>query len=137
MSTFCRRGVADFRDLRYPQRLSNCTACHTDDGFYPVAADSGVLATTIDTGASRASPLDDINITPNAAVCSSCHTTSAAASHMKDNGASFDACQGADGNLTVRVDTCGGTLGPTTAEGCPACHGPGGYADVAVVHNVD
>ena len=130
-------GVADFRDLRYPQRLSNCTACHTDDGFYPVAADSGVLATTIDTGASRASPLDDINITPNAAVCSSCHTTSTAASHMKKNGASFDACQGADGNLTVRVDTCGGTLGPTTTEGCPACHGPGGYVDVAVEHNVD
>jgi OmcA/MtrC family decaheme c-type cytochrome len=130
-------GAMDFRAVRYPQRLSNCTACHTDDGFYPVAADSGVLATTIDTGASRASPLDDINITPNAAVCSSCHTTSAAASHMKNNGASFDACQGADGNLTVRVDTCGGTLGPTTTEGCPACHGPGGYADVAVVHNVD
>jgi OmcA/MtrC family decaheme c-type cytochrome len=129
--------VADFRDLRYPQRLSNCTACHTDDGFYPVAPDSGVLATTISTGASRASPLDDINITPNTAVCSSCHTTSGAAVHMQDKGGSFDACQGADGNLTVRVDTCGGTLGQPTAEGCPACHGPGGKVDVAVAHNVD
>jgi OmcA/MtrC family decaheme c-type cytochrome len=130
-------GAVDFRDVRYPQRLSNCTACHTDDGFYPVDADSGVLATTISTGANRASPLDDINITPNAAVCSSCHTTSAAAAHMQQNGGSFDACQGADGNLTVRVDTCGGTLGPTTSEGCPACHGPGEYRDVAVWHRLD
>ena len=130
-------GVVDFRDLRYPQRLSNCRACHSDDGFYPVASDSGVLATTIDTGANRASPLDDVNITPNAAVCSSCHTSSVAASHIKGNGGSFDACQGADGTLTARVDTCGGTPGPTTSEGCPACHGPGGYADVAVKHKLD
>jgi OmcA/MtrC family decaheme c-type cytochrome len=130
-------GPVDFRDVRYPQRLSNCTACHTDDGFYPVASDSGVLATTISTGANRASPLDDVNITPNAAACSSCHTSSDAAFHMKEHGASFDACQGADGNLSVRVDTCGVTQGPTIGESCPVCHGPGRDKDVAVEHMVD
>ncbi len=92
------------RDVKYPQRLSNCTACHTDGGYYPVNFDSGVLATTISTGADPASPLDDVNITPNAAVCSSCHTTSDAKLHMEQNGASFDACQGADGTLSVRVN---------------------------------
>ncbi len=131
--------VHDFRDVKYPQRLSNCTACHTDGGYYPVNFDSGVLATTISTGADLASPLDDVNITPNAAVCSSCHTTSDAKLHMEQNGASFDACQGADGTLSVRVNYCGagGTPGPTTAESCPTCHGKGRIADVKVVHNVD
>jgi OmcA/MtrC family decaheme c-type cytochrome len=126
--------VNDFRDVEYPQRLSNCTACHTDDGFYPVAADSGVLATTIDTGASRADPLDDVNITPNAAACSSCHTSGGVAAHMEIFGGSFDACQAADGGLSVRVDTCGGTPGPIVMEGCPDCHGRGEFSDVAVVH---
>jgi OmcA/MtrC family decaheme c-type cytochrome len=127
----------DFTEVRYPQRLSHCTACHTDDGFYPVAFDSGVLATTISTGADPASPLDDVNITPNAATCSACHTASDARLHMEQNGASFDACQDADGNLTVRVDTCGGTPGPTTSESCTVCHGPGRIADVADRHEVD
>jgi OmcA/MtrC family decaheme c-type cytochrome len=130
-------GAVDFRGLRYPQRLSNCTACHTDTGFYPVAFDSGVLATTISTGADLASPLDDVNITPNTAACSSCHTSSDAALHMQQNGGSFDACQDAGGALTLRVDTCGGTPGPTTAESCTVCHGPGRIADVAAVHAVD
>jgi OmcA/MtrC family decaheme c-type cytochrome len=128
-----------FTDTRYPQRLSNCTACHTDDGFYPVSSDSGVLATTISTGADPASPLDDVNITPNTAACSACHTTNDDAVHMTTlGGGSFNACQDADGNLTERVDTCGGTLGTPKIEGCPTCHGRGSdTADVAVVHHVD
>jgi OmcA/MtrC family decaheme c-type cytochrome len=131
--------VHDFRDVRYPQRPSNCTACHTDDGYYPVDFDSGVLATTISTGADLTSPLDDVNITPNAAACSACHTTSNAKLHMEQNGGSFDACQGADGTLSVRVDNCGvgGTPGPTISETCPVCHGKGRIADVKVVHDVD
>ena len=133
----------EFSDVRYPQRLTNCTACHTDDGFYPVNFGSGVLATTIDTGSVAGSgvvdgdPLNDVNITPNSSVCSSCHTTTEAALHMELSGGSFDACQGADGTLTIRVDTCGGTLGPTPVETCPVCHGAGASVDVAVVHDVD
>jgi len=81
----------DFTTLRYPQRLSNCTACPTNDGFYPLHVNSGLLATTINTGADPASPLDDVNISPNAAACSTCHTSSEARVHMEQNGASFDA----------------------------------------------
>jgi len=127
----------DFRDVEFPQRLSHCTACHTDNGFYPVAFDSGVLATTISTGADPASPLDDVNITPNASACSACHTSADAKLHMEQNGGSFDACQAADGMISVRVDTCGGTPGPTISETCTICHGPGRIADVAAVHEVD
>jgi OmcA/MtrC family decaheme c-type cytochrome len=128
----------DFTDVAYPQRLSNCTACHTDDGFYPMLGNQ-VLATTIDTGADLSTPLDDVNITANTSACSSCHTGTSAAQHMVENGGSFDACQGASGLVTVRVDNCGpgGTLGPTTTETCPICHGPGSVIDAAVVHDVD
>jgi len=129
--------VNDFTDVLYPQRLSNCTACHTDTGYYPVAFDSGVLATTISTGADPASPLDDVNITPNASACSACHTSADARLHMEQNGGFFDACQGADGTISERVDTCGGTPGPTMSETCTVCHGPGRVADVRVVHDVN
>lgn len=56
---------------------------------------------------------------------------------MEQNGGSFDGCQSADGALTVRVDTCGGTLDPTTVESCTVCHKAGAFAAVAVVHVVD
>ena len=128
----------DFSHVAYPQRINNCTACHTDDGFYPVD-DSQVLATTISTGLDPTTPLDDVNITANTAACSSCHTDSAAAAHMQQNGGSMDACQAANGLVTVRVDTCGlgGTLGPTISEACNVCHGPGSLADVAVTHDIN
>jgi OmcA/MtrC family decaheme c-type cytochrome len=135
--------VNDFTEVRYPQRLTNCTACHTDDGFYPVSFDSGVLATTIDTGTVAGSgvvdndPLNDVNVTPNTSACSSCHSDAEAALHMQQNGGSFDACQAADGGLSIRVDTCGGTPGPTTSESCTVCHKAGAIADVAVMHDVD
>jgi hypothetical protein len=72
--------VNDFTDALYPQRPSHCTACHTANGYYPVAFDSGVLATS--TGADPTSPRDDINITPNASACSGCHTASNSKLHM-------------------------------------------------------
>lgn len=131
--------VNDFTQVAYPQRLSNCTACHTANGFYPVD-DSQVLATTISTGLDHSTPLDDVNITANSAACSSCHTDNVARSHMSGQGGSFDACQAADGLVTVRVDTCGpgGTLGPTTgSENCVWCHAPGAGVDVAVAHGVN
>lgn len=125
--------------VRYPQRLSNCTACHTDEGFYPVSAGSGVLATTIFTGADPVDQSDDVNITPNAAACSVCHGGDDARIHMEQNGGSFDACQAGDGTIRHRIDLCGagGTLGPLTQESCTVCHGPGRVADVATVHGVE
>lgn len=124
-------------DIRYPQRASNCTACHTDDGFFPVAADSGVLATSVDRGALPVDPTDNNRISPNSAACSVCHSSADARAHMMQNGGSFDACQETDGTLRERVDVCGlggDKSGMLVIESCLVCHGPGRIADVAAAH---
>lgn len=126
-------------EVRYPQRVSNCKACHTDDGFYPVEFNSGVLATTIDPGADNTTRLDSIVTSPNSATCSVCHADPSAQLHMEQNGGNFDGCQDANGTITQRVDICGpgGTSGPITAESCTVCHAAGAIADVAVAHKLD
>jgi OmcA/MtrC family decaheme c-type cytochrome len=117
-------GVHDYREVVFPGKLNDCTACHSGQSYYPVTA-STVLATTIDTGADLADPSDDINITANAAVCSSCHTSTLAKAHMEQNGGSFSATQDDAGNLTN-----------AGLETCAICHGPGHTADVAVMHGI-
>ncbi|GAB5452515.1 MAG: decaheme c-type cytochrome MtrF [Halioglobus sp.] len=119
------RGFATHRyneeTVHYPGDLSNCTACHTDSGFTLPLPD-GVLGTTIDTGADRADPSDDIVVTPTTAVCASCHDTQIAISHMTSNGGSFSTSQDAIENAEV-------------IEECSVCHGAGRVSDVSVVHN--
>jgi len=126
--------------IRYPQRVSNCVACHTDDGFYPLALDSGVLATSVDRGADTTDPTDNTRITPNAATCSVCHSGADATLHMQQNGASFDACQESDGTTRERLDFCGpggNKTGAIIQESCTVCHDPGRTADVAVMHSLN
>lgn len=130
--------------IRYPQRTSNCVACHTEEGFYPVALDSGVLAASFDKGADMPTPtpVDNVRITPNAASCSLCHTHSDADAtlHMEQNGAWFDACQDADGTTRQRVNFCGpgGDMsGAIVQESCTVCHAPGRTSDVAVMHKLN
>jgi len=124
--------------IRYPQSVDNCLACHTDEAFYPVASDSGVLATSFTAGTLDLDPTDNARTSPNSAVCSVCHASSDARAHMvQAGGGSFDACQEADGTLRQRVDTCGpggDKTGMVIAESCSVCHGPGRIADVAVSH---
>ena len=106
----------------FPGDISNCTSCHTDDGYtLPMSPD--VLGSTIDTGADLESPFDDTVITPITAACSSCHDGSEAAAHMVNMGGSFDTSQEAidDGDVV---------------ETCNTCHGAGRDADVTAVHNV-
>jgi len=126
-------------EVRYPQRLSNCKACHTDTGFYPVAFDSGVLASTIDPGTDNTTRIDSIIVSPNSAACSVCHTDATAKLHMEQNGGTFKGCQDASGTITQWIDICGpgGTLGPVTVESCTVCHAAGRIADVAVTHSID
>jgi OmcA/MtrC family decaheme c-type cytochrome len=110
--------VNDFSHVEYPGVLNNCSQCHAGDSFeIPLA--STVRATTLDSNG-IADHGDDINATPTAAVCTSCHTSDLAATHMEQNGASF-----------VMVGDPG-----TYNETCAVCHGPGRMADVAEVHAV-
>ena len=111
--------VNDFGDVRFPGILSNCRTCHLPNTFtLPLA--TGSLATTVDSGASRSDPGDDISITPIASACSSCHDGDLAQTHMEQNGASFNMV-GDPGSYD---------------ETCAVCHGPGRLADVAEVHHV-
>ncbi len=123
-------GICGFRssahpyfDVVYPGRLNNCEGCHQPGGYYPV--DPGeILGTTVDSN-DPTTPVDDRVISPNSAVCSSCHTGDLAREHMVQNGGDFNATKAADS-----------TLISSGVETCNVCHGPGRSADVAEVHGV-
>jgi len=117
----------DFGDVVFPGTLSRCDTCHLDGTYYPVDDATTVLATTISTGADRTTPLDDVNVTPNAATCAACHDDELALAHIEQNGGAFDATQTADGTL---ISAAHGTV----IETCSVCHGAGRLADVKVVH---
>jgi OmcA/MtrC family decaheme c-type cytochrome len=82
--------VNDFSHVQFIGNRRNCETCHLP-GTYSVQAAFDALPTTIDTGADKAVPTDDLNISPVASVCSSCHDGAAATTHMKLHGASFHA----------------------------------------------
>ncbi|MEP6548930.1 MAG: OmcA/MtrC family decaheme c-type cytochrome [Gammaproteobacteria bacterium] len=126
--TICAFGgnAATF-NVRYPSSanasLANCAACHNAGTYYPVDA-SVVQGTTIHAN-DRQTLTDDVVISPNSAVCSSCHTDTTAMTHMTQNGGNFAATKSA-----------AGALNPASTETCSICHGSGGIADVAVVHKL-
>jgi OmcA/MtrC family decaheme c-type cytochrome len=131
----------DYSDVRFPGILNDCTTCHLAGTYEltgiwdPNSSSFGsVLGSTIDStpgltsadtsatvNAALQDPVDDLNISPTAAVCSSCHDGSAANTHMQDNGGLFSSTQAAIG---------------TNVEQCVICHGPGRVVDVKVVHGV-
>jgi OmcA/MtrC family decaheme c-type cytochrome len=117
--------IHDFSHVVFPGRLSNCGTCHRENTYYPVGPT--VQATTIDTGPDRSTAFDDINISPNAAVCTACHDSDLAQAHVEQNGGAFDVVQGADGML---ISLERGAI----TETCSVCHGPGRLADVEAVH---
>jgi len=137
--------VHDFSDVRFPGILNDCMTCHTTKtvgrttyGTYELVTpwdtptQNGILASTVRTtptatdattyATQLATPDDDLNITPTAAVCSSCHDSQMEQNHMASTGSAlFSATQATiDGNY----------------ETCAICHGPGGIVDVKVVHGV-
>ena len=116
-------GAAHTFDFVYPGKLNNCEGCHVEDGFYPVDP-TEVLGTTVDAN-DPADVTDDVVVSPNTAICSSCHVTDLAANHMRQNGGDFNARKDADSNLVT-----------SGAETCQLCHGPGASADTAVMHGV-
>jgi OmcA/MtrC family decaheme c-type cytochrome len=84
--------VNDFSDVEFIGNRENCETCHLP-GTYSTEAARARLASTIDTGADRADPTDDLNISQTAAVCSSCHDDDLAKNHMVGFGASFMALE--------------------------------------------
>jgi OmcA/MtrC family decaheme c-type cytochrome len=85
-----RSSIHDYSNTEFIGNRMNCEGCH-DPGTYGAAEAANTLPSTIDTGADVADPEDDLNISPIAAVCSSCHDDSGATDHMKLHGASFQA----------------------------------------------
>jgi OmcA/MtrC family decaheme c-type cytochrome len=110
--------------FEYPGHVQNCEGCHKPGTYFPVDP-AAVLGTTFDGGADPLTPTDDRVVSPNAAVCSTCHTSSLAAEHMVQNGGDFNATKAADS-----------TLISTGVETCELCHGEGRTADVEVMHGV-
>ena len=80
----------DYGSANFTGNRMNCETCH-ESGTYGAMEAAATLPSTIDTGADVADPDDDLNISPIAAVCSSCHDGAAATDHMKLHGASFQA----------------------------------------------
>jgi len=116
-------GSAHTFDFKYPGKLNNCEGCHVEDGFYPVDP-TAVLGTTVDVN-DPADVTDDVVVSPNTAVCASCHVSDLAANHMMQNGGDFAATKDADSNLVS-----------SGAETCQICHGKGSSSDVGVLHGV-
>jgi OmcA/MtrC family decaheme c-type cytochrome len=115
-----------YYDVAFPGHLNNCEGCHLPGTYFPVDP-AVVMASTIDVGADHSTLLDDVAISPNAAVCSSCHEHQSllATEHMKQNGADFAA--GKDDS---------GALVSSGVETCQLCHAQGRAADVRQAHGV-
>ncbi len=126
----------DYSHVRFPGNLANCEGCHAAgtynlDGIWDLPTQNGLLSTTTlaaptatdaaSLTAELADPTDDLNTTPTAAVCGSCHDSDLARAHMiVPGGAQFEQTQG--------------VISATAVETCATCHGPGRSADVATVH---
>ncbi len=110
-------------DFHYPGKLQNCEGCHKADTYYPVDP-SAVLGTTIDANDPTIFT-DDLAVSPNSSVCSSCHNSELAKVHMTQNGGDFEATKTADGALIS-----------SGVESCQLCHGEGRSSDVKEAHGV-
>ncbi|MDP1900290.1 MAG: OmcA/MtrC family decaheme c-type cytochrome [Rubrivivax sp.] len=121
--------VNDYSGVVFPGRLSDCTTCHAGNsyqlaGVWAAPTASGILGTTVASGASSTDAADNLRISPTAAVCSSCHDSVPARAHMENppNGGSFSSTQAA--------------LGSAAGETCVLCHGAGKVFDVKTLHGV-
>ncbi len=131
--------INNFGDVVYPSPINRCDTCHenttTNASYYPVS-DSKVQATTFTTGLASNAPqppvANPVATSANMTVCSACHSTynwTATAAHILQNGGSTSVMKDAEGR------TIPGSSQAST-ESCSVCHGPGGVADLQVVHHL-
>jgi OmcA/MtrC family decaheme c-type cytochrome len=129
-------GANDFSHVVFPGKLNDCTACHIGStyelaGIWAPPTANGILGTTTTTDPAAndttdpaaADAVDNLRISPTAAVCSSCHDSAVAKTHMQDafNGGQFSVTQ-------AQIDA--GT------ENCTFCHGAGKVLNVKSVHDI-
>lgn len=107
---------------KYPADLNNCLGCH-EGTSYTLPMASQVLATTHDTGPEVQDPSDDTVTTRGAAVCSSCHDSAGAQSHMEANGGNF---------ATTQAEIDAGIV----IEQCEVCHAEGKVYSVSSRHGL-
>jgi OmcA/MtrC family decaheme c-type cytochrome len=126
----------DYRDITYPQRLSNCNACHMPDTYYPTPPTA--RSVTINTGADRTEWRDDVAITPTAAACWACHQAAPGGQadlvrlHIELTGGYVPSPT----DTSVTKETLESHSVSSFVETCGICHGPGAFADVEVVHGL-
>jgi len=102
----------DYSEVDFIGNNQNCLTCHRP-GTYGTNDAAATLASTIDSGEDVTDPEDDLNISPIAAACSSCHDDEPAKRHMVLNGASFRTLDGniiqvpEAGSLILAVAACG------------------------------
>jgi OmcA/MtrC family decaheme c-type cytochrome len=126
--------VNDYSDVQFPGTLNNCLTCHTEaygKGTFELPLARFTRSSSVATGSMpgvsvEVNPANDLKTTPTTAVCSSCHDSSGALSHMAStrSGGSFQALQSAIDQGAIR-------------ERCVSCHGPGRDKDVRKVHEIE
>jgi OmcA/MtrC family decaheme c-type cytochrome len=122
-----RGSASNFSTLGFSGLTNNCVGCHDANTYYPPdPTTSTVLASTVSTyvnGVGNSGPAGQTAVTAATAACSACHQSATEKTHMMQNGGSFTAIKDANSHVV-------------STETCSICHGPGGVADVKVVHNL-
>jgi OmcA/MtrC family decaheme c-type cytochrome len=126
----------DYRHATYPQPLNNCDTCHLPGTYFPLSPTA--RSVTINTGVDVADWRDDVAITPTAAACWSCHQAAPefiaipTKAHIEQNGGYIPAPTDA----SVTKEMLEAKTSSAYIEACQICHGPGGVADVEVMHGL-
>jgi len=107
-----------FGDVGYPRPSSDCRACHTADTFQltSVPRNKPAMATRVGNGGG----VQETFVSPQSAVCWSCHIGASAENHMSFFGGQINV---SEAELLIPGQ-----------ETCVGCHGPGRVLDVGAVH---
>lgn len=137
--------IHDYSDAVYPRAVTDCESCHADVEDYTLPLADGVLATTVNSGATvlgrggfsanaysdaeaATNPADDNNYSAEAAVCVACHDSDFSKLHMAVRGESGISFGNAyllnpdpigDPDTQMRIDM--------EPQNCTFCHGDGGF----------